>query len=77
MDYVSKWVEAKAIQTDNAKVVVDFIKSQIFGRFGVPGALISDKGSHFCNPVIDALLKKYGVTHKISTAYYPQTTAQA
>ncbi|KAH9705175.1 hypothetical protein KPL70_011778 [Citrus sinensis] len=48
LDYVSKWVEAKATQTDNAKVV-DFVKSNIFARFGVPRAVISDRGTHFCN----------------------------
>ncbi|KAH9751080.1 hypothetical protein KPL71_014142 [Citrus sinensis] len=31
VDYVSKWVEAKATRTDNAKVV-DFVKSNIFAR---------------------------------------------
>ena len=76
-DYVSKWVEAKATRTDNAKVVLDFVKSHIFARFGVPKALISDKGTHFCNRLMESLLKKYGVTHKVSTAYHPQTSGQA
>lgn len=34
--YVSKWVEAKATRTNDAKVVVDFVKSDIFVRFGTP-----------------------------------------
>ncbi|CAH9110594.1 unnamed protein product [Cuscuta europaea] len=72
-DYVSKWVEAKATRTDDAKVVADFVQNNIFCRFGIPRALISDKGTHFCNRVIGALVKKYGVTHKISTAYHPQS----
>lgn len=42
IDYVSKWVKAKATKTDDAKVVVDFVKSSIFARFGTPKALISD-----------------------------------
>ena len=36
MDYVSKWVEAKANRTDNSKVVVDFLKSNIFIKFSMP-----------------------------------------
>ncbi|XP_074265593.1 uncharacterized protein LOC141588034 [Silene latifolia] len=77
VDYVSKWVEAKATKTDDAKVVGEFIKTNIFSRFGFPKALISDRGTHFCNKAIGALLKKYGVLHKGSTAYHPQTNGQA
>ncbi|KAI3690179.1 hypothetical protein L2E82_48154 [Cichorium intybus] len=77
VDYVSKWVEAKATRTNDSKVVVDFLKSQIFSRFGTPRALISDRGTHFCNRTLEAVLKKYGVTHRISTAYHPQTNGQA
>ncbi|XP_027166138.1 uncharacterized protein LOC113766113 [Coffea eugenioides] len=77
VDYVSKWIEAKATRTDNAKVVVDFIKSHIFVRYGTPRAIISDRGTHFCNRVMEALLKKYGVTHRVSTSYHPQTSGQA
>jgi hypothetical protein len=43
----------------------------------MPRVLISDGGSHFCNRTIEALLKKYGVTHKVSTPYHPQTNGQA
>ncbi|XP_042401233.1 uncharacterized protein LOC121991287 [Zingiber officinale] len=45
--------------------------------FGVPRAIISDQGSHFCNRHMKALLHKYGVTHKVSTSYHPQTNGQA
>ncbi|XP_070673046.1 uncharacterized protein [Malus domestica] len=45
--------------------------------FGMPNVLISDRGSHFCNRTIEALLKKYNVTHKVSTPYHPQTSGQA
>ena len=38
--------------------------------------MICDEGSHFCNHVIEALLKKYGVTHKVATPYHPQTSGQ-
>ncbi|CAN6562567.1 unnamed protein product [Malus baccata var. baccata] len=77
VDYVSKWVEAKATRTNDSKVVAEFVKSNIFARFGMPRVLISDGGSHFCNRTIDALLKKYNVTHRVSTPYHPQTSGQA
>ncbi|KAM2154893.1 hypothetical protein ACFX1Q_046648 [Malus domestica] len=77
VDYVSKWVEAKATRTNNSKVVADFVKTNIFVTFGMPRVLISDGGSHFCNRTIEALLKKYNVTHKVSTPYHPQIKGQA
>ncbi|CAN6566338.1 unnamed protein product [Malus baccata var. baccata] len=76
VDYVSKWVEARATRTNDSKVVANFVKTNIFARFGMPRVLISDGGSHFCNRTIEALLKKYGVTHKVATPYHPQTSGQ-
>ncbi|BBN70124.1 hypothetical protein Prudu_1437S000200 [Prunus dulcis] len=46
-------------------------------KFGTPRAIISDGGSHFCNRPFKALMKKYGITHKISTPSHPQTNGQA
>ncbi|CAN6570913.1 unnamed protein product [Malus baccata var. baccata] len=77
LDYVSKWVEAKATRTNDSRVVADFVKTNIFARFGMPRVLISDGGSHFCNRTIEALLKKYNVMHKVATPYHPQTSGQA
>ncbi|RVW70545.1 hypothetical protein CK203_059224 [Vitis vinifera] len=41
-------------------VVLKFLKENIFSRFGVPKAIISDGGAHFCNKPFEALLSKYG-----------------
>ncbi|KAL0428249.1 UNVERIFIED_CONTAM: Transposon Ty3-I Gag-Pol polyprotein [Sesamum latifolium] len=77
VDYVSKWVEAKATRTDDAKTVINFVKANIFSRYGMPRAIISDRRTHFCNKMVSVLLKKYNVTHRVSTAYHPQTNGQA
>nr|GFB65663.1 reverse transcriptase domain-containing protein [Tanacetum cinerariifolium] len=42
VDYLSKWVEAKALPINDARVVVKFLKS-LFSRFGTPKAIISDR----------------------------------
>ncbi|GKA35186.1 reverse transcriptase domain-containing protein [Tanacetum coccineum] len=42
----SKWVEAKALPTNDARVVVKFLKA-LFARFETPRAIISDRGTHF------------------------------
>ncbi|XP_021723921.1 uncharacterized protein LOC110691307 [Chenopodium quinoa] len=76
VDYVSKWVEAIATHTDDSKVVMKFLKKNIFSRFGVPRAILSDGGSYFCNKPLDSLLRKYVFKHKVALAYYPQTNGQ-
>ncbi|GJY23844.1 reverse transcriptase domain-containing protein [Tanacetum coccineum] len=75
VDYLSKWVEAKALLTNDARVVVKFLK-YLFARFGTPRAIISDHGTHFCNDQFAKVMLKYGVTHRLSTAYHPQTSGQ-
>nr|GEW07632.1 reverse transcriptase domain-containing protein [Tanacetum cinerariifolium] len=75
VDYLSKWVEAKALPTNDAQVVCKFLKS-LFARFGTPRALISDRSMHFCNDQFAKVMLKYGVTHRLATAYHPQTSGQ-
>ncbi|GJT52893.1 reverse transcriptase domain-containing protein [Tanacetum coccineum] len=75
VDYLSKWVEAKALPTNDARVVCKFLKS-LFARFGAPRAIISDRGTHFCNDQFAKVVLKYGATHRLSTAYHPQTSEQ-
>ncbi|XP_047978466.1 uncharacterized protein K02A2.6-like [Salvia hispanica] len=77
VDYVSKWIEAKATTTCESKEVAKFLKDNIFNRYGVPRAIISDQGTHFCNRTIEALMKKYDVHHRVSTPYHPQSNGQA
>ena len=77
MDYVSKWVEAIPTRTNDASVVVKFLRSHIFTRFGTPRALITDGGTHFCNNLVDKVLQKYAVRHHTSLSYHPQENGQA
>ncbi|GJV52603.1 reverse transcriptase domain-containing protein [Tanacetum coccineum] len=75
VDYLSKWVEAKALPTNDARVVCKFLKSR-FARFGAPRAIISDRGTHFCKDQFAKVMLKYRVTHRLSTTYHPQTSGQ-
>nr|GEV87559.1 reverse transcriptase domain-containing protein [Tanacetum cinerariifolium] len=75
VDYLSKWVEVKALSTNDARVVVKFLKS-LFAQFETPRAIISDCGTHFCNEQFANVMLKYGITHRLSTAYHPQTSGQ-
>nr|GEY05398.1 reverse transcriptase domain-containing protein [Tanacetum cinerariifolium] len=42
----------------------------------VKNSIISDRGTHFCNDQFVKVMSKYGVTHRLSTAYHPQTSGQ-
>ena len=75
VDYLSKWVEAIPTRTNDARVVVRFLSENIFARFGMPQAIISDQGTHFTNRSFDALLKKYSIVHRLATPYHPQTSS--
>ena len=76
VDHVSKWVESVTCRATDHRVVLKFLKENIFSRFGVPKAIISDGGSHFCNKPFENVLAKNGVKHKVATPYHLQTSGQ-
>nr|GEW21680.1 reverse transcriptase domain-containing protein [Tanacetum cinerariifolium] len=75
VDYLLKWIEAKMLPTNDARVVCKLLKS-LFARFGTPHTIISDHGTHFCNDQFAKVMLKYDVTHRLATAYHPQTSGQ-
>ncbi|XP_070025775.1 uncharacterized protein [Nicotiana sylvestris] len=68
--------DSRVLPTNDAKVVIGFVKKNIFTRFGIPRAIISDGGTHFCNRAFEKLLAKYDVRHKVATPYHPQISGQ-
>nr|GEW08864.1 reverse transcriptase domain-containing protein [Tanacetum cinerariifolium] len=56
-------------------MMLEFLKS-LFFRFGTPRAIISNRETHFCNDQFARVMIKYGVTHRLATAYHPQTSGQ-
>lgn len=75
-DYISKWEEAISNPKNDAKEVTKFLKKNIFNRFRDIREIISDRGSHLCKTICNALLASYGTKHKVSTTYYPQMSGQ-
>nr|GEY13535.1 reverse transcriptase domain-containing protein [Tanacetum cinerariifolium] len=65
----------EGVPPNDARVVMKFLKS-LFSRFGTPKAIISDRGTHFCNDQFAKVMTKCEVTHRLSTAYHPQTSGQ-
>nr|GEV19190.1 reverse transcriptase domain-containing protein [Tanacetum cinerariifolium] len=67
IDYLSKWVEVKALPTNDARVVIKFLKS-LFARFRTSRAIISDRGTHFCNDQFAKVMLKIAPNLKASRA---------
>ncbi|GJU93026.1 reverse transcriptase domain-containing protein [Tanacetum coccineum] len=68
-------LEAQALPTNDARVIITFLK-KLFYHFGMPKALISDRGTHFCNKIMEKTMKRDGVNHRFSTSYHLQTSGQ-
>ena len=72
--YVSKWIEAVALPTNDAKAVVKYLQKSIFLRFDTSKDIVSHEGTHFYNRMFAVALAKYEVKHKVAIAYHPQTS---
>src|SRR5437764_4199734 len=72
-DYLTKWPEARAMKEATAKNVVEFIYKEIICRHGCPRVILSDRGTHFRNEIVDGLCEKFKIKHKLSSPYHPQT----
>ena len=71
-DYFSKWPEAKAIPTKEARHVAEFLYT-LFMRHGFCPCVISDQGREFCNQITDCLFELTGTEHRVTSAYHPQS----
>ena len=73
MEYVTKWAEAKPIDTCSSEVAAKFIYKNIITRFRCPLTLISDQGTHFINKTVKKLTDQFHIDHRQSTPYHPQS----
>ena len=58
---------------EDGNIVALFLLNHVIARFGVPQAIVTDRGSHFRNQMMAELGSKLGFPHENSTTYYPQT----
>nr|GEW66266.1 hypothetical protein [Tanacetum cinerariifolium] len=57
VNYLSKWVEAKVLPTNDVRVVCKFLKN-LFAKFRTPHAIISDHKTHFRNDQFAKIMLK-------------------
>jgi len=72
-DYLTKWVEARALPDKTASSVAGFLYEDIICRHGAPKELLSDQGTEFLNQLIEEICHLFEVTHRVTTPYHPQT----
>ncbi|KAG9442227.1 hypothetical protein H6P81_018081 [Aristolochia fimbriata] len=77
IDYFSKWAEAAAYKEVKAATVVDFLRTQIIYRCGVPRYIMTDNGTPFRNKTMDNFCEKFGIQQRTSTAYNPAANGLA
>lgn len=75
-EYVTKWVEGKALFRATENSVVKFIYEDIFTRFGVPREIVTDQGTQFTSKLMKELTEKNGIKHCKSSPYHLQDNGQ-
>ena len=79
-DRLSGWTEIVNVKhsSDNsgAKGLCDALRT-VFQTFGVPDEITSDGGPEFIAAESVAFYKKWGVTHRLSSSYFPQGNGRA
>ena len=77
VDYFTKYkILIPAKTTDDALQFVQNYLTYVFPYFGLPGTIVSDRGSTFVAKFTLALWKQLGIKPAPSTAYHPQTNGQ-
>ena len=75
-NYLTKWAETKAIKAATEEKVAEFLRENIFYKYGYPRDLVTDQGSQFTSILIEDLLTHHKIKHKTSTPYYPQANGK-
>ena len=68
----TKWSEAKAVPEATASQVAQFVYEEIICRHDCPMKILTDRGTHFNNKMVDELMNKFKIKHLLSTPYHPK-----
>jgi predicted PurR-regulated permease PerM len=72
INYVTKWVEVRALKTNIASIITFFLYECILTKFGCHIIIIIDQRVHFINDVVKYLTYHFLLKHVSFTTYYPQ-----
>lgn len=72
-DYYTRWITAVATTDCSAQTTARVIFEEYVCRYGPPIKILSDRGTHFHNQLMQAMSQLMGYNHIFSTAYHPQS----
>jgi len=72
-DYMTRYVITKALPTAAAPEIAKFILEDVILKHGAPRVIITDRGQVFQSKLVSELIKLCNTTHRMTTAYHPQT----
>uniref|UniRef100_A0A5S6R4F6 Integrase catalytic domain-containing protein n=1 Tax=Trichuris muris TaxID=70415 RepID=A0A5S6R4F6_TRIMR len=73
IDYLSKWVEAKAVPDTSTEEVARFLLNDVVLRHGTPTKVVTYRGTAFTSTKMADILVTLGIQHGMTTAYHPQS----
>ncbi len=73
IDYFTKYPKARALTNADAKSVANFKYEDIICKHSCSGKIITDRGIHFNNQVIEKLLEQFKIRHNLSISYHLKT----
>lgn len=73
IDYLSRYVEAKAVPSTDSAAVIAFLDNDRFTRHGVVETLISDSGSAFTSHEFHRYMEEMGINHILASVEHPET----
>lgn len=76
VDHFTKWVEIRALESNDAQSIASFFYEDVICRHGVPEILTTDQGTEFINELLTILTNTYQIRHIKTTAYHPQGNGQ-
>merc|ERR1712237_17030 len=75
-DRFSNWLSVGKFAKDDSKSVISFLKSY-FARYGIAKELTTDGQTTLCSAEMEDFLTRWGVKHRISSAYHPLANKRA
>ena len=73
VDHFSRYVQAYKIENKTALATAKCLYDNYFRHFGFPRSLMSDRGTEFCNKILNSLCVYLGIKKIRTTAYHPQS----
>ena len=76
VDRFSNWLAVSRFRRDDSKSVISFLRSY-FSRYGIAKEITTDGQRTFCSMEVDDFLARWGVKHRVSSAYHPMANKRA